>query len=129
MADIIDTLVDWFDIVLVDAPPLLPVTDAAILSKRTGGAIVMAAAGKTYRPQLKGALGVLDAVGADVLGIVLTMLPVAGRGILGYGDSAYGYGYGYGYEYEPRAQKSKKIKSEIVTKDVAVDVASKDAKS
>jgi capsular exopolysaccharide synthesis family protein len=105
MADIINTLTEWFDIVLVDAPPLLPVTDAAILSKRTGGAIVMAAAGKTHRAQLKSAMSVLSAVGATPLGVVMTMLPVRSRGAVGYGNSA--YGYGYGYEDEELSKKDR----------------------
>jgi polysaccharide biosynthesis transport protein len=96
MTDVLKKLTEWYDIVLIDSPPLLPVSDAAILSKRTGGAILVAAAGKTRRNQLRGALDVLDGVGAEVLGIVLTMLPVKGPDAYGYGHAAYGYFYGYG---------------------------------
>jgi polysaccharide biosynthesis transport protein len=96
MTDILKKLTSWHDIVLIDSPPLLPVSDAAILSKRTGGAILVAAAGKTRRNQLKGALNVLDSVGAEVLGIVLTMLPTKGPDAYGYGHAAYGYFDGYG---------------------------------
>jgi polysaccharide biosynthesis transport protein len=96
MTDVLTILTSRFDVVLIDSPPLLPVSDAAILSKRTGGAILIAAAGKTRRSQLKGALDVLDGVGAEVLGIVLTMLPTKGPDAYGYGHAAYGYFYGYG---------------------------------
>jgi polysaccharide biosynthesis transport protein len=106
MTDILKTLTDWFDIVLIDAPPLLPVSDAAILSKRTGGAVVIAAAGKTHRNQLKGALDVLHGIGADVLGLVLTMLPSKGPDAYGYGHAAYGYVYGYGVDKAPKPAKS-----------------------
>lgn len=101
MTDIINTLTEWFDVVLIDAPPLLPVTDAAILSKRTGGAIVIAAAGKTHRGQLKSAIEVLTGIGSEVLGIVVTMLPTKGQDAYSYGK--YGYGYGYG----PDAERAK----------------------
>ena len=83
-----------FDVVIFDAPPLLPVTDAAILAKSVGGAIVVVAAGRTHKNQLKGALSALENVGAPVSGLVLTMLPTKGPDAYGYGR--YGYGYGYG---------------------------------
>jgi succinoglycan biosynthesis transport protein ExoP len=84
-----------FDVVLFDAPPLLPVTDAAILARNVGGTIVVVAAGRTHRGQLKGAMAALANVDAPVSGIVMTMLPTKGPDAYGYGR--YGYGYGYGY--------------------------------
>jgi capsular exopolysaccharide synthesis family protein len=86
-----------FDVVLFDSPPLLPVTDAAILAKNVGGAIIVVAAGRTHKNQLKSAISALDNVGAPVSGLVLTMLPTKGPDAYGYGR--YGYGYGYGYRY------------------------------
>ena len=85
-----------FDVVLFDAPPLLPVTDAAILARTVGGTIVVCAAGRTHKNQLKGALTALRNVDAPVSGIVLTMLPTKGPDAYGYGRYGYGYGYGYG---------------------------------
>jgi capsular exopolysaccharide synthesis family protein len=93
MRALLEVLERDFDVVLCDAPPLLPVTDGAILAKATGGAIVIVAAGKTNRQQLSGALDALETVGAHVAGVAMTMVPTRGP------DSyAYGYGYGaYGY--------------------------------
>ncbi|AYF97246.1 polysaccharide biosynthesis tyrosine autokinase [Protaetiibacter intestinalis] len=96
MAKLLRDLESEFHIVLVDAPPLLPVTDGAILSKQTSGAIVVAAAGRTQRNQLEAALKSLESVDAKVHGIVLTMMPTKGPDAYGYG--AYGYGYGYTQE-------------------------------
>lgn len=85
---------DQFDVVLIDAPPLLPVTDAAVLATRATGAIVVVAAGKTDRHQLKGAVTSLENVGAKLFGVIPTMLPTKG-------PDAYGYGlYNYAYTYE-----------------------------
>jgi succinoglycan biosynthesis transport protein ExoP len=92
-----------FDVVLFDAPPLLPVTDAAILARTVGGTIVVCAAGRTHKAQLKGAFGTLENVGAPVSGIVLTMLPTKGPDAYGYGRYGYGYGYGYGDVTTPPA--------------------------
>lgn len=77
-----------FDFVLLDAPPLLPVTDAAVLAKQVSGAIVVAASGRTRGPQLARAMDILDRLNAKVVGLVLTMVP-ANRG------RAYSYEYGY----------------------------------
>ena len=77
-----------FDVVLCDAPPLLPVTDAAILAKATSGALVVVSAGRTNRHQLSGAIDALQTVGAKVAGVVLSMVPTRG-------PDAYAYAYGY----------------------------------
>lgn len=66
---------DW-DIVLFDSPPLLPVSDAAILTKRTDGAIYIAAADLPTRQQVRAALSTLTHIHARVLGVVLTRVRV-----------------------------------------------------
>jgi len=96
MADLLTSLEKEFDYVFLDAPPLLPVTDAAILTMRATGAIVVVAAGRTQKNQLRGALAALENVGAHVSGIAMTMLPTRGPDAYGYGR--YGYNYGYGPE-------------------------------
>jgi capsular exopolysaccharide synthesis family protein len=86
-----------YDVVIYDTPPLLPVTDAAILAKSVGGALVVVSAGRTHKNQLRGAIAALANVEASISGLVLTMLPAKGPDAYGYGryGSAYGYGYGY----------------------------------
>lgn len=79
-----------YDIVLIDAPPLLPVADAAALSTMTDGAILVVRHGATTSDQYQNAIGRLTSVGARLSGVVVAMAPSAKRG-------KYGYGYGYGY--------------------------------
>ena len=74
MAWLLGELVKQYDIVIVDTPPLLPVTDAAILARLAGGALVVAGANQLHRAQLAEAMDSLEAVGARVLGIVLNHL-------------------------------------------------------
>ena len=94
MADLLRDLSSEFDYVLVDAPPLLLVTDAAVISKITGGAILAAASGRTKKNELAAAVRTLDHIGSRLLGVVVTMLPVKG-------PDSYGYGvYGYGVQNE-----------------------------
>ncbi|GAB4084275.1 polysaccharide biosynthesis tyrosine autokinase [Myceligenerans cantabricum] len=61
-----------YDIVIFDVPPLLPVTDGALLARRTQGAVVVARARKVRRAQLQDALASLDAIGAPCLGLIAT---------------------------------------------------------
>ena len=105
MSQLIDKLEQDYDVVIFDTPPLLPVTDAAVLAKRAGGVLLVAASGRTTRHQLAGALSALEHVGAHVSGLVLSMVPVKGPDAYGY--QQYGYGYGYSYEAEPVKSKSK----------------------
>lgn len=95
MQKLIRGLEQQFDYVLIDAPPLLPVTDGALLARHTGGALVVVAAGRTHKNQLKGALESLTHVNASVAGLVMTMVPTKGPDAYGY--ARYGYGAGYGY--------------------------------
>lgn len=106
MQDLVRRLEQDFDYVLFDAPPLLPVTDAAILSKSAGGAIVVAAAGRTHRAQLSAAVNALENVGARVFGFVLTMLPAVGPHAYGY--AAYGYGHAYNQDESVPAVPERK---------------------
>jgi len=75
MANLLEQLTREYDIVLIDTSPLLPVTDAAILSKLTAGALIVVGADKLHRQQLSDALGSLETVDARVLGVVLNRLP------------------------------------------------------
>lgn len=61
-----------YDVVIFDVPPLLPVTDGALLARRTQGAVVVARARKVRRAQLHDALASLDAIGATCLGLIAT---------------------------------------------------------
>ncbi|GCB54897.1 polysaccharide biosynthesis tyrosine autokinase [Rhodococcus erythropolis] len=81
-----------FDYVIIDASPLLPVTDAAVLSALADGALVIARHGSTKRDQLSRAVGNLHSVGATILGTVITMTPLNGRGV---------YEYKYYYDSDP----------------------------
>jgi capsular exopolysaccharide synthesis family protein len=75
MVHLLERLRDRFDVVVVNTPPLLPVTDAAVLSAHADGVLVVVCAGKTTRQQLLLAMRALHAVGARVLGTVLNMAP------------------------------------------------------
>ncbi|MGY2078745.1 polysaccharide biosynthesis tyrosine autokinase [Modestobacter sp. SYSU DS0657] len=79
------------DFVLIDAPPLLPVTDGAVLSVAADGAILVARHGVTTRAQLHQAATNLHRIEAKLLGVLLNRIPP---------KAAEGYGYGYSYAYD-----------------------------
>jgi capsular exopolysaccharide synthesis family protein len=71
-------------IVLIDAPPLLPVTDAAILSGAADGAIVVIRTGRTIQEQLAQSLGNVEKVRGRILGAVLNYVPTRGTDAYSY---------------------------------------------
>ena len=105
MTELLARAKDRFDTIIIDAPPLLPVTDAALLSSQADGAIVVVAHGRTTKDQLAQAGERLRQVDAPQVGVVLNMTP-ARRGV-GYG---YGYGYGYAPTDEPNTGSGKRSK-------------------
>jgi non-specific protein-tyrosine kinase len=71
MAEIISALSERADIVLFDAPPVIAVTDAAVLASRVDGVLLVIKAGTTKRDHAKRAKALLDKVNAHVVGAVL----------------------------------------------------------
>lgn len=74
MKTLMQRLLQDYDFIVVDSPPLLPATDALGLSHLTDGAIVVARYKSTTRQQLATTLGSLEAVNARILGIVLNQV-------------------------------------------------------
>ncbi|MHA7239335.1 tyrosine-protein kinase domain-containing protein [Arthrobacter sp. TMS1-12-1] len=93
MKQLISRLEEKFDAVIIDAPPLLPVTDAAVLSRQVGGVVVVIGSSKVKLPDLQKSLGNLEMVDADLLGVVINFLPTKG-------PDAYSYSY-HSYESHP----------------------------
>ncbi|WP_026553860.1 polysaccharide biosynthesis tyrosine autokinase [Arthrobacter sp. 35W] len=112
MKNLIARLEKMFDAVVIDAPPLLPVTDAAVLAQHVGGVVMVVGCHKARQPEVTKSLGTLELVDADVLGIVLNRVPVKG-------PDAYAYSY-YSYDSNPtpngRTTKSPRRSSESVFK-------------
>lgn len=73
MSDLISKVRTDFDKVVIDAPPLLPVTDAALVSAYADGVVMVIRWGRTHRSQVTGAVEALAQVKATLLGGVLNM--------------------------------------------------------
>jgi protein-tyrosine kinase len=74
--EILDALVKEADIVLLDAPPIMAVSDAAVLASRVDGVLLVVSAGKTKRELARRAKSLLEKVNANILGVVLNNAPV-----------------------------------------------------
>ncbi|TKV61696.1 polysaccharide biosynthesis tyrosine autokinase [Nakamurella flava] len=100
MAELMASLSTSFEMVVIDTPPLVPVTDAAIAATLADGAILIVRYGRTSRADIAAAVRSLDAVGARNLGSVLTMVPPGGGA--SYGAARYNT---YGAESPTRSKR------------------------
>jgi capsular exopolysaccharide synthesis family protein len=99
MSEILSQVEGSYDIVLLDCSPVLPTTDAVIVSAKAEGVIMVYQVGQVARGALKRAKAQLENSRANVIGVVLNGLkPETGKDYKDYGY--YGYYYGYGSEEE-----------------------------
>jgi capsular exopolysaccharide synthesis family protein len=78
MNEMLSDLRRRYDIVLIDSPPLLPVTDAAAIAPVTDGVILICRFKQTNRAHVEAAASAVKAVSAPLLGTVFTMVPGSG---------------------------------------------------
>jgi non-specific protein-tyrosine kinase len=101
--EILASLGEIADLVLIDSPPVLPVTDAVALAPRVDATILLVAAGQTTGKDLAHSLEVLGQVSAPVVGAVIN----ASTPQHGYGYRYHGYHYRYPYEPYPGRSRQK----------------------
>lgn len=87
MSEVLTALLQNADIVLLDAPPLLAVTDAAVLSSRVDGVLLVVSAGKTKRENARKAQSQLEKINAHVIGAVLNNVQANSRDQTYYSES------------------------------------------
>lgn len=99
MQELFEHLSTKFDFILVDSPPVLPVTDAVVIEKLTGGMLMVVASGDTRKRHVSEALRALETAEAHIAGFVLTKAPSTG--------SDYYYHY-YGTDRRDRKRTTRK---------------------
>lgn len=87
-AQLLDAVSAQYDRVIIDCPPIMAVTDAAIVGRQSGTVLLAARFAVTPMNELEAAITRLRQAGVAVNGILL-------NGV----DQSAGYGYGYGYQY------------------------------
>lgn len=102
MKSLLDRLREKYDLIVLDAPPVLAVSDALVLSHLVDATLFLIRWGDTPRPVALGAVKLLRTQGAGVAGFVLSRVDVRRHAKYGYGDAGYYYGR-YGSYYGKKA--------------------------
>jgi capsular exopolysaccharide synthesis family protein len=95
-----------FDRIIVDTPPVIAVTDSAILSRLADAVIVAVHGGRTHRDVVKRAIDVVQNVGGHILGVILNNVNIFRASYYDYYYYSY-YRYAYGYKYGYSAGKKR----------------------
>jgi len=96
MTHLVESLLADADLVMFDSPPVLAVTDAAVLGRQLDGVLLVVDAAQTREPALVNAQAELRKTGANILGVALNRL-----------DSRSGEHYYYYYSYYSEENRSQ----------------------
>ncbi len=92
---VLDQIEAIFDLIIIDSPPSLLISDARLLSRHVDGVIVMARERATSRSLVREGITGIQQVGGHIYGVVINEIDVQRSG----GGYHYGYGYQYKYQY------------------------------
>ena len=98
MQNILQHAKEEYDYVLIDTPPVLPVTDSLVLGRMVDGLILVIDSGEVKVEMAREVKNQLIHAGANILGVVLNKVR----------SEHHGYGYGYYYYYGHDGEKHKK---------------------
>lgn len=84
MEKLIKMLEDAFDLIIYDAPPVLSVTDAQILSTKVDGTIIVVRVNKTEKEAVKQAVELIKHVNGKIIGTILNDVVGESNGYYGY---------------------------------------------
>jgi succinoglycan biosynthesis transport protein ExoP len=104
MVDMLDELSDGIDVLVIDTPPALVVTDATLLALHVDGVIIVLRAGRTHREGATKTKELFEQTGARLLGVVVNFASPEG-----------GYGYPYHYHYYSPRPSGKNGKAPSAT--------------
>jgi len=110
MREILDLVRERCDMLLIDTPPVLSVTDAVVLAPAVDGVILVIKPGTTRQAALKQALAQLNQVGARILGVVINEVGARGTYYNYYYRRYYKQHYQYAYAYSDDGKKKKKVR-------------------
>ena len=104
MRELVGELKSQYDVILFDSPPVIAVTDAAVLGSILDGVVVVIRSGQTDREATIRANTLLQNVHAQIIGALLNDVDV--RNAYGY----YRYYYYYHYYYGKEDGKKRRVK-------------------
>ncbi len=89
---------EQYDLVILDAPPILAVSESTVIASQADGVLLVVWSGRTSRKLVTVAVRQLLSRGANLMGCVLNNLDLTQMG--NYGAASYYHYYGYDYRYE-----------------------------
>ena len=101
MRDLIKLLSQQYDLVLFDSPPVITVTDTAVLSPQVDGLVLVVKSHTTDKRALTRAKTILSNLKANILGVVLNKIELSGLA------GSYDYYYHYNYYYTDDGAKKQ----------------------
>ncbi len=101
MRELFDKLTHDFDFILVDSPPVVPVVDAVLLDRLTGGTLMVVASHRTKKRDVASAVKQLETVEAKLAGFALNFVPI---------NESDPYRHGY-YRYQETMKKAEAAKA------------------
>lgn len=111
-ADVLNVLKDHYDKILIDCPPVGLVTDGVITSTLCDGTIMCIASGMNDKKDLEKTRDLINQFNVNILGIVMTRMPVTKKYYSKYGYNNYGGYYGSKSDKDKKKTKTKKEKVE-----------------
>ncbi len=112
--DFLDQVCQEFDLVLIDTPPFLAVTDAAIVGRLAGTSLIVTRFGRNSLSEIQLTVRRFAQNGISIKGAIFNGLEKRASVYGKYGGYGYGYGYGYGgysyyqYDYKSDSNEHKK---------------------
>ncbi|PID29396.1 MAG: hypothetical protein CR982_02775 [Candidatus Cloacimonadota bacterium] len=103
MDKFIEELKKEYDVIIFDTPPVITVTDAVVLSRKTDGIVLVVSSGTVGKEEVRRSQDLLRSVDANIIGVILNNLDIKKL----YGNYYYYYHY-YQYYYYYGADKKKK---------------------
>ena len=97
---VLDQLRNEYDLIIIDTPPVLLVSDPAIVAPRVDGLLLVIRVGKSTKAESVRARNILAELDVNILGVLVNTVD-AGSGK--EGEYGYGYGYNYSYDYDAKS--------------------------
>ena len=122
-------LTENFDRILIDSPPVIAVTDAAVLSRMADGVIIAVHGGHAHRDIVKRGIESLRNVGGHIFGVILNNVNIFRASYYDYyyyNYYRYAYGYGYGYGYRTRTDMAREKKKKKPRREKSTTTATDD---
>ena len=112
MRETLDQLISGFDLVVIDCPPIMPVSDALLLSTMVDGVVLVVNSDRTAKQQSRAALMRLEFARAKVFGVVLNNVNVRSPDNRMY--SSYYYSHYHGYDPETSARDQREGPDDLI---------------